>query len=93
LIQIDKREIVSCCGKKQMIWKLNTPIKKDHLEIFQRAGFSFVKTYIDAGMIYIEDKGLTATGVFGMNQFTIKCKNAKCEESAKLLERTILAYL
>ncbi len=93
MIQISKREILSCCGKKQLIWRLNIALDKDQLPIFQQAGFSFVPAYIDAGMIYIEDKGLTATGVFGLNELTIKCKNKKCEESAAILERTILANL
>lgn len=90
MITINKREIKSCCGKKQLIWKLTVPLKKEHLEILQKAGFSFVRTYLDAGMLYVETKNLIAVGVFGLNELTIKCKNAKCDESAELLERTIL---
>lgn len=76
-----------------MIWKLNIPIVKEHLSIFQQAGFSFVRTYLDAGMLYIESKGLIATGVFGLNELTIKCKNIQCDENSKLLEKTILVNL
>lgn len=90
MIKISKREILSCCGKKQLVWKLSSPLKKEHLEILQQAGFSFVRTYLDAGMLYVEDKGLIASGVFGLTELQIKCKNAKCEESTKVLEKTIL---
>lgn len=93
LIQIDKREILSCCGKKQLIWKISVPLKKEHLDFFQQAGFSFVRTYLDAGMMYIENKGLIATGIFGLNEIKIKCKNSQCNESSQLLEKTILIYL
>lgn len=90
MIEISKREIKSCCGKKQLIWKLSTALKKEHLDILQKAGFSFTRTYLDAGMMYVEDKGLIANGIFGLTELRIKCKTSHCEESAKLLERTIL---
>jgi hypothetical protein len=90
LIQIEKKEIQSCCGKKRLVWKLNCTLKKEHLSILQQAGFFFLKSFRDAGMIYIEDKGLIARGVFGLNELQVSCKSKACEESIKLLEKTIL---
>jgi hypothetical protein len=91
LIKIDKREIKACCGKSQKIWKLNVPLNRDFLPIFQQAGFFFLSSFLDAGMLYVEDKGLTATGVFGLNELKIVCKNKSCEDSMKVLEQTILS--
>jgi len=90
LIKISKKELQACCGKKQIIWKLNIPIKKDYLSILQQAGFHYVKTYFDAGMMYIEDKNLIATGIFGLNEITVKCKTKECTDSATKLEQIIL---
>lgn len=93
MIKIDKREIQSCCGKKQLIWKLSVPLNRELLTTLQQAGFFFVRTYLDAGMMYVEDKGLIAAGVFGQNEMRINCKNKQCDESAILLERTLLINL
>lgn len=90
MIQIDKKEIKACCGKKQTIWKLNVPLRKEQLSVLQQAGFYYLRSFYDAGMMYIEDQGLTASGVFGLSELHIKCKNKKCEDSVKKLEQTIL---
>lgn len=90
MIQIDKKEIKACCGKKQTMWKLSIPLSKDHLPVLQQAGFYYLRSFYDAGMMYIEDRGLTARGVFGLNELHIRCKNKQCEESVKLLEQVIL---
>lgn len=93
MIQIQKKEIKACCGKKKMLWVLNTPIKKEHIGVFQQSGFTFLRSYYDAGMMYIEDNGLIATCVFGLNEIKIKCKSNHCGESAQLLENIILTKL
>lgn len=93
MIQIDKREIKACCGKTQVSWKLSVPLKKDYLPFLQKAGFTVVKTYLDAGMMYIEDKALIARGVFGLNEIIIKCKSKQCPESSNVLEQTLLSNL
>ena len=93
MITIEKKEIKSCCGKKSITWKLNTPIQKEWLDIFQKANFFFLKAFYDAGQLYIEDNGLIVKGFFGQNIFTLICKNKQCEDSMRLFERTILANL
>lgn len=93
MVSIEKREIPACCGKKQVIWKLNVPLKKEHLIIFQQAGFQFLQTYLDAGMLYVEDQNFFTTGVFGLNELKIKCKTKQCADSLVLFEQTIINNL
>lgn len=90
MVKIEKREISTCCGKKQLIWRLNISLNKNHCVLLKQAGFSFFKSYYDSGMLYAEDKGLIASGVFGLNELNIKCKNEKCNDSVRILEEFIL---
>lgn len=90
MILIDKREIKSCCGKSQKIWKLSIPLKKEFLETFQKAGFTYLTSFLDAGMLYIQDSSLIVSGVFGLNELRLKCKNKNCENSIDKLEQIIL---
>ena len=92
MITIDKKEIKACCGKSQIIWKLNVPIKQENIDLLQQAGFFPVKSYLNIGMLYVEDKGLIASGVFGMNEIRINCKNKLCQESIILFEKTVLSF-
>lgn len=90
MVIIEKRETAACCGKTQIIWKLNIPIKKEYLPFLQEAGFMFRQTYLDAGMLYIEDNNLLVTGVFGLTDMRIRCKTTLCNNSKTLLEQVIL---
>ena len=92
MITIEKREIKACCGKKQLIIKINIAFDKEHLSIFKQSGFPFLSQYFDAGMIYIEDSGLIATGTLGSNELRIKCKNQTCQKSISKLERIIAQF-
>lgn len=89
MIKITKKEIKSCCGKKQNQWKLSVSLRKEFLPALEAAGFFYLRSFYDAGMLYIEDNGLIASGVFGLGDLTVKCKNKKCEDSMILLEKTI----
>lgn len=89
MIKIEKKEIKACCGKKQTIWKLNAPIDQYLLPTLQQAGFSYLRSYLDAGMLYIEDSNLIARGVFGQNELSIKCKNSLCSQSSFILENIL----
>lgn len=91
MITIIKKEVKSCCGKTSKIWQLSSSLNKSFLPIFELNGFFHLKSFFDAGMLYIEDKNVIATGVFGLNELSIKCKNKKnCQQSVDLLESIIL---
>lgn len=91
MISIEKREVRSCCSdKKRIIWKLSVALSQEQLPFFQAAGYTIIKAYLDAGQLYIENSSLIATGVFGLTELNIKCKNKKCQESIPQLEQTIL---
>lgn len=84
-----KREIPACCGKKQWLLKLGISLDQSQLPIFTEAGFPFLQQYFDAGMIYLEDSGLIASGRFGGDELRIRCKNSSCQESLQKLERIL----
>ena len=87
---IVKNEIKSCCGKKQLVWKLPFSIQKEYLGQLQKAGFPYLKSFYDAGMLYLENKTIIVTGVFGLNEIKIKCKHKDCSANINLLEHVLL---
>ena len=88
--KFEKKEIDSCCGKKQIILKTNFSFKKEQIDQFTSAGFTLVKSYFNAGIFYIEDKGLIASCPFGGCELKLMCKNDLCKDSAALLEKILI---
>ncbi len=90
MIEITKYEVEACCGKKIYSLKFNKAIIKEYVKSFTENGFRYIQAYYDAGIFFIEDKGLTASCAFGFNEFQIKCKNkALCPDSINRLENII----
>lgn len=77
------------CKKPQVLLEVNLSFNYEHLQLFIDNGFTISKSYIDAGILYIENTNLAAVGPFGSNRLQIKCKNSNCDTSLADLERIL----
>lgn len=75
------------CGNKQIILQLGFALDKSHIQLFTDNGYTLSKSYIDKGILYIENADTIATGPFGSNRLQIICKTSNpCSNGADKLE-------
>jgi hypothetical protein len=86
LSDIKRIESRACCGKTQTTLQLGFALDAAHIPIFTASGFILSKSYIDRGILYIEDKNISAMGPIGSNRLQIRCKNTDCIASTDKLE-------
>lgn len=77
-MKIERLTVKSCCGKTAVAFKLDSPISKDILPLLIGKGFIEGKHFTAAGMLYVENAALIASGNFGSNILHIKCKVNDC---------------
>ena len=77
------------CTKQQIILELSFPLEKKYLPYFNNNNLTEVKSYINSGILYIENANLIAIGPFGSNRLQIKCKNSSCDASLADFENVL----
>ena len=50
---VKRHKVKSCCGRAKYIFEVDSPIKKYHLSIFEKAGFITPKNFKDIGIFYV----------------------------------------
>ncbi len=79
----------ACCGRTSITFKLNEPLTTNHLSTFTQNGFIESSNFTNAGILYISNQDLIATGPFGSNRLQIKCKNNNCNEKVNDFENLL----
>lgn len=74
------------CTKEEIYLEFNFPLKIEHLQVFIKESYKTKQSYINSGILYIEDVNLIAMAPIGTNRLKIKCKNNKCLEDLNRLE-------
>lgn len=69
---INKHRIKSCCGGQSWLYETDTPVKKNHIDIFKQKGYSSPDHFAKAGLFYVQIRGLVATSSFGNRKIQIK---------------------
>lgn len=72
---ITKTPLRSCCGGKAYILQLQKPIRKDHMEAFEKIGYETPPVYKKAGLFYVQKKGLVATAPYGSTKIQLRISN------------------
>ena len=79
----------ACCGKTSVYFKIDKSVSKDFLPLFISNGFSELTNFTQAGILYIEDDYLIATGAFGTDKIQVKCKKSNCQENLNNFENLL----
>jgi len=64
---------------------------REHVPIFEEAGFVRNKVFFQAGLFYVENGSYAATGTFGSSVVTIKCKVRDCDNLTTGFESVIIS--
>jgi len=80
-MEIERFAVQGCCGKTSISFKISKPISKDFLPLFIDKGFSEATNFTQAGIFYIENDFLRASGAFGTDRIQVQCKKSNCQEN------------
>ena len=72
-----------CGGGRSFIFQTQTPVRKNHIEAFEKAGFVTLPHYVKSGLFYIQRGGLVATASFGSTKIQVRCSNSSADIIAK----------
>lgn len=77
------------CIKEEIYLEFDFSLKIEYLQIFIKENYKTKQSYINSGILYIEDTNLIAMAPIGTNRLKIKCKNKKCLEDLDRLEQIL----
>lgn len=88
-MKIERFAVQACCGKTAISLKLSVPVSKDFIPLLVGKGYTEAVHFTKAGMLYIENANLIATGIFGSDSLQIKCKINNCAEFINAFEELL----
>lgn len=91
-MKAERFTIQACCGKTSIIFKIDQPLDKNHLNKLIEFGFKEAEHFTKAGILYADNLDLIVTGPFGSDRLQVKCKIANCNQKVNDFE-VLLAQL
>jgi hypothetical protein len=73
------------CGGKSIAFKLEKTLTKDILPLLKDK-YIVQDHFLLAGILYVENEGIIATGAFGSTTLQTSCKNSECSKYIDQLE-------
>ena len=73
-----KNKLPSCCGSEAYVYVLETPILKEHIKLFEDAGFRALNHFLKVGILNAKKKSLSFTVSFGQTKMTTRCSGKNC---------------
>ena len=93
-MKFDRYTIQGCCGKTQLVFRLDRPIVLSLIETFKAHGFKEATHFTTSGMLYVEDVHLIVSGPIGANSLNVKTKPVRGDVSVFLNDfETLLASI
>lgn len=89
-MKITRFVVNACCGKKQIVFKIDRPVSKALLEHLKSNGFKELPHFTQAGMLYADNLDLIITGPFGSDRVNAKCKKENCDQILNDFEALLL---
>lgn len=75
---VKRHKVKSCCRTHSFTFETNKPIKKNHISIFQNAGYVAPPNFITAGIFYVRGNGIIAQSSFGSTKINVRCSGSNC---------------
>ena len=90
---IKKQTFKSCCGSKTVLLNLDKAVRKSQLHFFKDAGYLCPLNFENAGVFFVQQKTLIATGALGGLKLNLRCSGPDCDKQIaafeELLEKAI----
>jgi hypothetical protein len=82
--------VQACCGRTNIIFKIDRPVDKKLLEGLKSNGFTEASHFTQAGVLYVDNPDLIITGPIGSDRLQAKCKKADCNQILNDFEALLL---
>ena len=79
-MSVTRHKVKACCGSTTFVFIVDKPVKKIHIELFEKSGYIAPRSYVTAGVFYITKSGLVATSSFGATTINIRCHGNNCNQ-------------
>jgi hypothetical protein len=79
-MKVERFVVQACCGRKNIVFKIDRPIDIALLEVLKSNGFTEAPNFVQAGMLYADNPDLTVSGPIGMDRVNVKCKKEDCDQ-------------
>lgn len=89
-MKLERFVVQACCGRSQIIFKIDTPITQSILDFLKSNGFSEAEHFTKVGILYADNLDLIVTGPFGADRLQVKCKKADCDQNLNYFEELLL---
>lgn len=87
---VQRRVTRSCCNRKSLIFVTTVPVGRNHVPLFQQAGFQCPENYIKSGLLYAKKDGFVGTVTFGICNVNIRCNGQhNCNEIIDQFENVL----
>ena len=77
---VRRRVTKGCCGRKSIIMITDKPVRREHVSLFQAAGFQCPENYIRSGLLYARMGGFIGTVTFGICNVNVRCNGRGCDD-------------
>lgn len=82
-MKLEKFVVQACCGRKAVIYKVDQPLTKNHIDGLVSKGFVEAAHFTQSGILYVDNLDFTLTGPLGSDRLTVKCKHVEAECNQK----------
>jgi len=79
-MKVEKFVVKACCGKTSTAFRINKTLSKDFLALLVTKGFTELKHFTAAGILFVENQTLQINGPFGTDILNIRCKVSDCNK-------------
>ncbi len=89
-MKVERLLVPACCGTKQIVFKIDRPVRQDLINHLKSNGFTEAEQYTKVGMLYATDMSLIVTGPIGADRVNVKCKKGDCDKILNDFEDLLL---
>ena len=89
-MKVERYAVKTCCKSMGVAFKLGSILTTDFIAYLSNNGFSEIKSFTKAGILYVESKELTISGGLNSNLLQIRCKVPNCVGFINVLEELIV---
>lgn len=89
-MKVERFVIQACCGRKQIVFKIDRPLDLTLLDVLKSNGFTELPHFTKAGMLYADNMDLIVSGPIGMDKLNVKCKKENCDQILNNFEELLI---
>jgi hypothetical protein len=89
-MKIERFVIPACCGRKQIVFKIDRPVQQDLINILKSNGFTEAEQYTKVGLLYMHNSDIIVSAPIGADRINVKCNKDDCEKILNDFEALLL---